>query len=270
MSLTLAHVQEHWSADEVRAMMDHMPEPGESVVEFGPDDSDTPRRRLPSGEFLSRLGSDRRLVPLAAALGGLALFGSLISEWQLTEIDATAFAGTEVGTRPLVTSFADLGSWGGGYLAGLFLLTAAVVLALFGPGPGRQYARLTALGFSGLLLGVVAAIGSYLGDTSRILGQLNTVNLDDDQVAISTGRGVWCAAAGVALVLLAMILAGRHAPVVPEPADAGAGDVTEAPVWSWRRPATAGEDEPPDAPFDLTVEPAKPFTTFPENTDKPS
>jgi hypothetical protein len=170
-----------------------------------------------------------------------------------------------------VTWLADLGGWGGGYLAGLLVLVPAVVLTLFGPAAGRRYARLTALSVAGVLLAMVAAIGSYLGDTSRILGQLNAINLDADQVAISVGRAVWCAAAGVALVLLAMVLAGRHQAVVPEPAEAEAEAeaVTEAPAWSWRRPA-GREDEPPDAPFDLTVGPAKPFTTSPDNTDKPS
>jgi hypothetical protein len=249
-------------------MMDLMPETGEAVVEFGPDDTDMPRRRLPAaGAFLSRLGADRRLVPLAAALGGLALFGSLISEWQLTQVDATVFGDSQVGSRPLVTSLADLGGWGGGYLAGLFLLVPAVVLTLFGPAAGRRYARLTALSVGGVLLAMVVAISSDLGDTSRILGQLNVINLDADQVAISTGRGVWCAAAGVALVLVAMILAGRHTVAVPEEA---AEAEPEAPAWSWRRPAAGPEDEPPEAPFGLTVGPAKPFATMPENRDKPS
>jgi hypothetical protein len=259
-------------------MMDHMPETGEAVVEFGPDDDAVraPRRRVPVGDFLTGLAGDRRLVPLAAALGGVALFGSLISEWQVTQIDGAFFGDGDVGNRPLAADLADLGGWGGGYLTGLFLLVAAVVLTLFGPAAGRGYARLTALSVGGVLLAMVAAEVSYLGDTSRIVGQLSATNLDEDQLSVSHGRGVWCAAAGVALMVLSMVLAGRHLEAGPAqvPAtreDAGLPMAAEdAPVWSWRRPAGGEEDGPPDAPFDLTVTPVKPFTSSQENRDKPS
>src|SRR3954470_21960518 len=78
MSLTLVHVCQHWSVDGARAMMGLMPETEEAVIEFGPEDEagSAPRRRLPVGGFLTGLAGDRRLVPLAAALGGVALFGS--------------------------------------------------------------------------------------------------------------------------------------------------------------------------------------------------
>jgi hypothetical protein len=257
-------------------MMDRMPETEEAVVEFGPGDDaqGPPGRRVPVGVYLARLAGDRRLVPLSAALGGVSLFGSLISEWQLTEVDGAYWGDGEVGMRPLATTIADLDSWGGGYLTGLFLLVAAVVLALFGPAAGRRYARLSALSVGGVMLAMVAAMASYLGKTSGIVGQLGATNLEADQVVISHGRGIWCAAVGVALVLLATILAGRHQPASAVPADAPAGaaaaDPAEQPVWSWRRPAASEEDGPPDAPFGLTVTSAKPFTTSPENVDKPS
>ncbi|GAA3349706.1 hypothetical protein GCM10020358_72820 [Amorphoplanes nipponensis] len=253
-----------------------MPSSGESVVEFGPvDDAPRARRRAPMGGALTGLAGDHRLVPLAAALGGVALFGSLISEWQVTAVDGTFWGDGEVGDRSLVTTIADLDGWGGGYLTGLFLLVAAVVLTLFGPSAGRRYARLTALAAGGVLLAVVAAIASDLGDTSRIVGQLGRTNLENDQVTIDLGRGVWCAAIGAALVVLAMALAGRHLGVAAAPASPGPATDEEppaaaaAPVWSWRRPATTEEDGPPDAPFDLTVTSAKPFTTSQANTDKP-
>src|SRR5688572_5560296 len=84
--LTLVHVLQHWPVDRARAMMDRMPDTGEAVVEFGPGDDaqDPPGRRMPVGAFLAGLAGDRRLVPLAAVLGGVALFGSLVSEWQIT------------------------------------------------------------------------------------------------------------------------------------------------------------------------------------------
>ena len=258
-------------------MMDLMPETGEAVVEFGPDDDAerAPRRRVPLGDFLTQLGGDRRLVPLAAALGGVALFGSLVSEWQITRIDGAFFGDGEVGNRPLVAGLPDLGGWGGGYLSGLFLLVAAVVLTLFGPAAGRRYARLAALSVGGVLLAMVLAQISYLSDTSLLVGQLSATNLEDDQLLVERGRGVWCAAAGVVLVLLAMVVAGRHLAAGPSPvAEGDDGDeqpvtAVDTPVWSWRRPAGPVEDQP-DAPFDLTVAPAQPFASSPDNRDKPS
>ena len=256
-------------------MMDLMPETGEAVVEFGPDDDAerAQRRRVPVGDFLTQLGADHRLVPLAAALGGVALFGSLVSEWQVTQIDGAFFGDGEVGNRPLAAGLPDLGAWGGGYLSGLFLLAATVVLTLFGPAAGRRYARLGALSVGGVLLAMVLAQLSYLGDTSVLVGQLSATNLDDDQLIVERGRGIWCAAAGVALVLLAMVLAGRH--LAAGPAQVAEGDDEEpviaagTPSWSWRRPA-GPVDDPPDAPFDLTVTPAQPFASSPDNRDKPS
>ncbi|GID97328.1 hypothetical protein Adi01nite_67400 [Amorphoplanes digitatis] len=249
--------------------MDLMPEtPAEAVVQFGPDEDVAPRRtRIRPGAQLAELAGDRRVVPLAAALGGVALFGSLVSEWQITNVDGTFWGDGEVGTRPLETTVADLGGWGGGYLTGLLLLVPAVVLTLFGPAAGRRYTRLTALSVGGALLGMLAAVGSYLGDTSRIVGQIGATNLKEEQVTISQGRGIWCAAAGVVLTLLAMYLAGRVSGA--EPARQGEEPEPE-PVWSWRRPADDAEDGPPDAPIGLTVTSAKPFTPTQDNRDKPS
>ncbi|MEU7903890.1 hypothetical protein [Actinoplanes sp. NPDC049118] len=247
-----------------------MPEtPAEAVVQFGPDDGAArERNRIRPGAQLAELAGDRRIVPLAAALGGVALFGSLVSEWQITSVDGAFWGDGEVGTRPLETTVADLSGWGGGYLTGLLLLVPSVVLTMFGPAAGRRYARLTALSIGGVLLGMLAAVGSYLGDTSRIVGQLGASNLEEDQVTISHGRGIWCAAAGVALTLVAMYLAGRELRAGP-PQQQEEAPAEEPPVvWSWRR--DEAEDGPPDAPIGLTVTPAKPFTASQDNRDKPS
>jgi hypothetical protein len=248
--------------------MDPMPETPEAVVEFGPDDAAVraARRRFSVGGFAAGLADDRRLVPLAAVLGGVALFGSLVSEWQITVVDGAFWGDGEVGTRSLQTTVADLGGWGGGYLTGLFLLVAAATITLFGPPPGRRYARLVALSVGGVLLGMLAALGSYLGDTSGILGEFGASGLEEEQISMSHGRGIWCAAAGVALVMLAMYLAGRRSTPAPDESP-----VEEpAPVWSWRRPREAAEDDgPPEAPFGLTVTSVKPFTASSDNRDKP-
>ncbi|MGA5305326.1 hypothetical protein ACPCHT_35845 [Nucisporomicrobium flavum] len=243
----------------------------EAVVEFGPaGDDGPPRRRTGIGGFLAGTLRDRRLVPVAAALGALALFGSLISEWQITAIDETVLRGADTGQRPFTTTIADLGGWGGGYLAGLFLLVTATVLTLFGPVAGRAYARLTALSAGGLLLAVVVTLWSYLGETSRIVGQIDAMTLDDDQMQVSVGRGLWCAGVGVALVTLAAWLAGRGLPAPTaapgEAPGAGAGEEPVEPVWAWRRPPA--EEETPEAPFDLTVAPVKPWTASDDSRDK--
>lgn len=267
--MTLVHVPRRWSADGPPAMMGGMSQSQEAVVEFGPaDERDEPARRgAGAGRFLSGLARDRRLVPVAAALGALALFASLVSEWQVTALDATILREADAGNRPFTTTIADLGGWGGGYVAGLLLLTAATVLTLFGPAPGRAYARLVALSAGGVLLAVVVTLWSHLGETSRIVGQIDAMTLDDDQMQVSVGRGVWCAGVGVALVMLSAYLAGRGTASVAAP-DAAADAVPDEPaaVWSWRRPAD--EEEAPDAPFDLTVGPAKPWTASDDNRDK--
>ncbi|MDT5039754.1 MAG: hypothetical protein QOE51_739 [Actinoplanes sp.] len=239
-----------------------------SVVEFGVDPP--PARRWRGLRFsitawAHGLADDRRVVPLTAVLGGFALFASLISEWQVTDVDATVLGEGQVGTRPLVTTIADLGAWGGGYLIGLFGLVAATVLVLFGPAPGRSYARLAGLSTAGVLAGLLAAVGSELGDTSRPLGQIFMVGLNDDQFTISYGRGLWCAVFGVAALAATLFLAGRH--LLPPERDetvAAGEDVPVAAVptvWSWRRPQPEGDEKRPVAePFDLTVSSAKPFT----------
>jgi hypothetical protein len=255
------------------------PTPLTSVVEFGADavEAQPERRRWSAAGFAMSLGSDRRVVPLAAVLGGVALFGSLVSEWQITSVDTTVFGGVQAGNRPVASGIADLGGWAGGYLAGLFVLVATTVLVLFGPVPGRRYARLVGLSGGGLLLAMLAAIVSNLGDSTRALDVVFTLALNDDQLQISYGRGIWCAVFGVAATMVALYLAGRHS--LP-PTGGGPGDETadgeatpESPpvVWSWRRPRDVDDDDeqPRAEPFDLTVTSTRPFTSLMDDRDKP-
>jgi len=254
------------------------PIPQESVVEFGSGpaapSSGARRRWNPSGLARS-LAADRRVVPLAAVLGGVALFASLIAEWQVTLLDTTDFQSTVSGLQPIPTDLVDLGGWAAGYLAGLFLLVGAMVLVLFGPPPGRRYARLLGLSSGGVLLGLLAALAPTLNDVSRTLGYAIRFQVSANHVQESSGRGVWCAFAGVAATMLALYLAGRHEPpAAVEPADGG-GEPTVSPpatVWSWRRPPSPGdeEDRPPAAPFDLEVTSTTPFTIRNDDRDKPT
>jgi hypothetical protein len=263
------------SADGVAA-----PDGSHSTVEWGGGDDRTASRRNPVPAFLARLVGDRRLVPLAAASGGVALFASLISEWQITGIDGPTLGSEEVGARPFQTGIAELGAWGGGYLAGLFVLVAGIVLMLFGPPAGRVYARLVTLSTGGVMLGLLAAILSDLQDNSRVLNGIWAIQVEESRFTITSGRGGYCAVAGVLAVSLAALLAGRHLPPAGAmtrggsaagpgtgaPANAGASGAAGGatyPVddWSWRRPGNGGDDDAPDVPYELTVSSADPFTS---------
>jgi hypothetical protein len=251
--------------------------PPETVVEFGPD-PDGPRsrrRRWSVTELAVGLAADRRSVPVAATVGAVALFASLMSEWQITVMDTTPFNDNRGGNRPLAAGLADLGALGGGYVAGLFVLAAATVLVLFGPPAGRPYARLLGLTTGGVLLGLLAAVAAELDHTSRAVDTIFTLDLDENQLQLSYGRGLWCAVFGVAAASLALHLAGRHlrpAPEVSTDHDQVAPAYEPPVVWSWRRPKDDRDDDeqPPDAPFNLTVSPTTPFTSLSDDRDKPS
>lgn len=243
---------------EPRIDLETPPQQQEAVVEFRP--SPAPRRRWSAAGFGRSMAADRRLVPLAAVLGALAILVSLISEWQVTTLDGTLYGSSEAGTQMLPTDVLDLGGLGAAYLVGLFPLAAAVVLTMFGPPAGRRYLRLTGLSVCGTLLGLLIALTSSLGDESRIITRIYTIQLDDKQLTVGYGRGLWCAFAGVLLALAALYLADRHLPAPAEaPSEQAAGDAEAMAVWSWRRPAGADDERGPDEPLDLTVAPAKPF-----------
>jgi hypothetical protein len=240
------------------------PTSSESVIEFGSEPEKPARRRRSLSGFGRELLGDRRTVPIAAALAALAAFASLISEWQITTVDAAALGNGELGDKVLPTDLADLGAFGGAYLTGLFLLVAAVVLTLFGPAAGRRYARLSGLSIGGALLGVLLSLTSLLGDQSRLFSRLYTLELSTDQLKVGYGRGLWCALAAVVLALIALYLAGRRW------SGRSPGDEDEqAPVWSWRRPEEKDDEEEEDEPFDLTVSSTTPFTSRADDHDRP-
>ena len=246
--------------------------PPETVIEFGsPAEPRRSARRRSAARFWRGLAGDRRLVPLSALLGAIAAFASVVSEWQVTQVDGSAFGGAFFGQKMIPSDLADLGSFGAGYLTGLFLLVAALVLTMFGPVPGRGYARLAGLGVGGTLLGLLLALTSVLGSQSRVISRLYTVQLNGGQLPVSYGRGLWCGLFAVVAAMVALYLAGRHQPPAATAADAGAGagQAEERAAWSWRRPRAAEEETAPDAPFELTVTSAKPFTTRGDDRDKP-
>lgn len=237
----------------------------EEVVEFGPSTASRPRWH---GAMVRNLAADRRVVPLAAVLAAVAYFASVVSEWQVTTVDQQ-FALSGVGRVSLPAGVADLGALGTGFLIGVFLLAVTVVLTMFGPAAGRHYSRLIGLSAGGTLLGLLFAITFTLGSESRTVPR-TFIEVDSNDIQIAYGRGVWCAIAGTVLALLALYLAGRHVPAVPEqqPGAEPVEHVDEPPaVWSWRR--APAEDSPhPDEPLGLTVTPVQPFTPSPRDRDR--
>ncbi|WP_250000467.1 hypothetical protein [Actinoplanes sp. M2I2] len=245
--------------------------PPEAVVEFG---SEPPARR--SRWNTSGLGrdllADRRAVPLAAALAALAGLVALISEWQVTTLDAGAL-GAGVGQRVMPVGVDDLGALGIGFVLSLFLVVPAVVLTLFGPAPSRRYARLTGLSVAGTQLALLVAVATKLGSDSYVMDPVYRFALDDGETTLSYGRGLWCAFAAVLLTLAALQLAGRHLATGhrdvpddgPAPIEAGAD-----PVWTWRRPVADEDARPDDEPLDLTVAPSQPFTSLHDDRDRPN
>src|SRR4051794_31869235 len=134
-------------ADDAASAAAAVPE----MLTFG--DEERPAR--PALRWLAGLRDDRRIAPVAAGLGAVALVVSLLAEWQVTSVHQGLFGGDEeAATRSLTTGVGDLGGWTGCYLAGLFVLVGVVTLLLFGPWPGRAYARLVALS-TGAVLAVV-------------------------------------------------------------------------------------------------------------------
>ena len=229
--------------------MDRMPGDPESVVEFGTTPSRSRFASTSRFTFLRELGTDRRLPVLVAGLGGFAVFASLISEWQVTKVEAVRYGDGETGdVQLLATDLIDLGGTGGAYLGGLFLLVVAVVLALFGPAAGRRWARLAGFGVGGLLLALLLAMVQLLSTETRLVSRYFTISMDLEQTQVDYGRGLWCALFGVAAGLVALWLTGR------EPGD------DDGP--RWRR--TPVEDDEPDLdePLDLSISPATPFARF--------
>lgn len=235
------------------------PMSGESeVLEFGSSDSEAPRRR-PSTEFLRGLAGDRRLPVLIAGLGGVAVFASLISEWQITAVEQISYEGEEDVSQQvqlLPTDLFDLGGIGGAYLVGLFLLTISLTLVLFGPAAGRRYARLSGLSVGGLLFALLLAMVHLLGSETRLVSRFFTMQLSPEQSEVRYGRGLWCALAGVAAALLALWLTRREE------------DSEDGPRWV-RSAAEEEDEEEPDAPLDLTISASTPFASFPGQRDQP-
>lgn len=239
----------------------------EAVVEFGSEPA--PRRsRFDTAGLGRALLSDRRTVPLAAALAALAGLVAVLSEWQVTTLNAGAFS-PEEGGRVLPSGIDDLGALGIGFVLSLFLVVPAMVFTLFGPPRGRRHARLAGLSLAGTQLALLFAVATTLSTESYVINPIFRANLDEGETTIGYGRGLWCAFAGVLLALAAFYLAGRHLPAGAESGPAEADDEPD-PVWSWRRPRDREAGRSSDEPLDLTVAPSQPFTSLHDDRDRPN
>ncbi|WP_143134127.1 hypothetical protein [Actinoplanes philippinensis] len=217
----------------------------ESVIAFG--GTEKPRRAI-----FRDLGRDRRLPWLAAGLGGVAAFGSLVSEWQATTVKYMNVVSTEGETlaedRVLTADLMSLGPMGAGYLAGLLLLAVAVALTLSGPAPGRAYARVAGFAVGGVLLALVLSLTHRLSGASlQLADPFGFVESSGVEVVrITLGRGLWCAAAAAGLALGALGMSARSLPAYREP------------------PATVADDV-----LEMTITPATPFAGHPGELDQP-
>jgi hypothetical protein len=221
----------------------------EEVIEFGTE----PARRRHSGLALA-LARDRRTVPLLATLAAVAAFASLVSEWQVTTMDATTFASDSVGDKMIPADLADLGAAGTGYLVALFPLVTAVVLTMFGPVAGRRYARLAGLSVGGTLFALLLAMTVTLGEQSRVISRLYTEQIEGGEMTVAYGRGLWCALFAVVAALTALYLPGPDGP--------------EPPTAWFRQRRDQQTDPAPEEPFELTVSSTQPFSSPDDDRDR--
>lgn len=255
------------------------PDADPPVVAFG-DVEPQPRGRS-LADAIAGIRRDRRLVPTITGVGLVALFASLVSEWQVTTVDAELFGPAEQNSpdRRILSTVGDLDTWGTGYLLGLFLLVAMSALLLHGPRSLAGTVRVLALSTSGVLLALLAAIAIELDGRSVLFSDARFLSPESLRQPVEFGRGLTCAVIGVAALAAAAYLSGRlpaaHPDAAPTPAADGAGPPAAPPAgpddeelepagWSWRRPPA----DPAAAPLDLTVQATTPFTVQPGNRDQ--
>ena len=213
------------------------------MVEWGSE------RRLSLDRLTAFRGWHPAIPWLLGGLGVVAWFGSLVGEWQLIVRARTTLLSqsgiTELDQLPIDS--AGLGSlpvWGMGWLFGGTLLVICGCLAVAGKPPLREPARAIGLAVAVTNLGLLAATGLNLTQTSPYDGVY--AGLD-----YRLGRGVYAAFASVVLLGAAIYLSrfqSRPAPrLAAKPVVDGPADLTVGPA-----DLTVG-------PADLTVGPAEPM-----------
>jgi hypothetical protein len=243
-----------------------------AVVEFGADE---PARKRPSAsKVLSAVRRDWRLVPVIAGLSSVAIFASLVGEWQTSTFtpQQSAFIPPDQLPPPGIAGVADLGGFATGYLIGIFALVACTGLILFGRPAMRDQLRVLGLTVAVMTGALLAAATVWLDSHSAVY---STARLyfgpQGPSFDLAYGRGLTMAFLGVAGFAVALYLAGRLMPApTARVADTAADDTTDPKAeaagqldWPWRRPRAAQEPDDLDGdlppPDDLTVGPTAPF-----------
>ncbi|MEO3746007.1 hypothetical protein [Plantactinospora sp. B5E13] len=223
-----------------------------------------------AGRALGRLARDGRPLPMVAALGALAFFGSLVEEWTVTRIpDDSEIPQNMI---ELTSGVGQMSTFGTGYLVGVLGVLGCLALVLFGTPGLRHNARVAGLAGAGAVLAILAgatgSLDSIALDRWQVYGEI-------DGLVTEHGRGLILAYVCTGILGLVLLLAGRFVPAPgadrPAPTTAGTStsagttdaDQPEQSDWPWRRPRPAGRPEPDDdgrgAPIDLTVTPTRPF-----------
>lgn len=215
---------------------------------------------------------DQRVAWALAALGALALFGSMLDTWQVATIPADTFGSDE---QEITAQLAALGSWGAAWMVFVTALVAGTGLAAFGSPALRPAARSIGLAIAGAQVGLLVVMTVSIGQSSA-LDNLFGFQFQQVELEYQFGRGIYLAYLGLALVGVALWW------VQPQPGTAVAPGAAIAPVTATAEPAGTpgavsgepvlvppqpgpvpgpdGQPDDPGGPVDLRVGPAEPFT----------
>lgn len=189
-------------------------------------------------------GRWRRAAVLAlAGLGALAVFGSLVGDWQV--IDDFP-GGPGPGTDPRAFGIGVMHVWGIWWLVSATVLLTCVVLALSGEPAVRTGVRTI-----GLAAGVVLLV--FLVAASISLSTESIWSIGRQPTEIGLGQGVHLAFAAVVLLLAALWWSGSG----------WSGSADDRDATPPRRRGWWGAHEREDrvhGPHDLSVQPATPDT----------
>ncbi|MEV1286706.1 hypothetical protein [Micromonospora sp. NPDC049679] len=209
------------------------PADGPPIVAWG----DEPRAPGRISRFTTTVRRGRRLGPTVAALGTVAIFASLVTEWAVTTLPGASPDGR--GPLDVPHTVNDIGSFGTAYLVGVLALAGCVTLVLFGTPAIRRNVRVGGLTLAAALLVILGALAASLG---RIMNRYFFSG--GETLVVDYGRGLVTAFVGVAALGAALLLARS---VEPDAAGTTPGSG-----------ATVGP-EPADGPADLIVMPAQAF-----------
>ena len=249
------------------------------TVEWGSDANPRPRRwsggpRSGQPRFAGPVPV-RRVLPVAIGLAILGFALTLAAEmlpWRELQLNDSLPNQLSDVVGPYDTSqrLSDLlNSQGFAYYVNLTALFGLIALAIFGSPAVRRVAILAgfgaAAGHAVLLAGVLATINDHT------IG-FNVPVVPDDVLGVTVGSGFYSGVAGLALLVVVLVLMvwsgatmtqAMPAGAAPETAAAnGSGGPSGADDRSAEAPAgipAPRNDELPEAPADLTVAPATPF-----------